>query len=753
MGILKGLLGTLLSADPKSGKPQPADVRALIDRAAHAEAEQAMARLAHAQPQGQELAVLECLRGELAYAQRRDEAAEAHFRAAMGLEPGLPAAHHGVSLVLSERGLFEDAIRHAHFALQAEPKNPRYLAQVGYCHLCVNNFQMAELPLRRASFTAPENAHVWNNLGVVLRAKGDGPESRACFERAIRLKPEFRDAAENLTRLMEDEASGAFRPTISIDTTFDLVPALPPASGAGVDAVQAAERAGDFRGAIDAAEELLLDQPDDPGLAVLLAGLHERSGDAASATDVLGAYLARHPGDQAAVGALGLIHLRAQEYAEAAPLLEKAFGLACEHVDYLIGWGRALSGQHRYAEAGPLFERACEMAPDDLGVLNQYASNLGSRCRYAEAIEVIDRLRAAGVQVSCVGTVLANLGRMEEALQAFDADVAKHPLDASIRFQRGTLRLLLGEYAGGWDDYACRGMGSSAVVRTLPFPVWRGEDLAGKSVIVVAEQGLGDQVMFASCIPDLLALRPRRTVLEVFDRIAPTLARSFPEVEVVATRQGSDLEWVRQYPDTDFAIQLGDLPGHFRRRLEAFPDHGGYLRADPARVAHWRARLEQAGPGPYIGVTWRGGTELTRSPLRSMQARQLAPLARYTTGRFVCLQYATIDAELQQAANAGLPLLHWPESIADLDEFAALVSAIDLVITVCNTTVHYAGALAQPTWVLAPRCPEWRYGIAGEAMPWYPSVRVMRQRSEGDWAGLVALACQELSAFEPKRRE
>ena len=750
MGILRGLVGALLSSASTAAKPDAAEVRVLIERQAFAEADKAIGLLARGESRAEELAAIDCLRGELAYARRQDDIAEARFRASLSVVPGLPAAHHGLSLVLAARDLFEDAIRHAHFAMQTDPKNPRYLAQVGYCHLCVNNFQMAELPLRRASFLAPENAYVWNNLGIVLRAKGDGKEARACFERAIRVKPGFEDAVNNLARLEHDQATGEFRPTVSLDTTFDLKAALPPSDEPRLQPVAAAEAAGDFQRAIDLAEALLLDRADDVTVVAYLASLHERSGDAASAVDVLSAFLVDHPDDQAAIGSLGLIHLRAQDYLLAAPLLERASTSAPEHIDYLVGWARALSGQHLFAQAGALFEQACERRPDDIGILNQYASNLANRCQYAQAIEVIDRLRAAGVLVSCVGTVLANLGRMDEALDAFDADVAKHPLDASIRFQRGTLRLLLGDYEHGWDDYACRGLGSSTVFRTLPFPVWRGEPLEGKAVIIVAEQGLGDQVMFASCLPDLLARHPRRVVLEVFDRIAPTLARSFQNIEVVATKQGNDLDWVRAYPDTDFAIHLGDLPGAFRRRLEDFPRHQGFLVADPSRVAHWRSMLGRAGPGPYIGVTWRGGTELTRSPLRSMQARQLAPLRACTEGSFICLQYNTQAEELEQAAAAGLPLLHWPEAIADLDEFAALVSALDLVVTVCNTTVHYAGALAKPTWVMAPRCPEWRYGYSGTAMPWYPSVVVMRQHDDGNWAGLLDEVCRELTRWSAR---
>jgi ADP-heptose:LPS heptosyltransferase len=280
----------------------------------------------------------------------------------------------------------------------------------------------------------------------------------------------------------------------------------------------------------------------------------------------------------------------------------------------------------------------------------------------------------------------------------------------------------------------------------VAFPAWKGEPLEGKSVLVLAEQGLGDQVMFASCLPDLLMLKPGRVVVEVVDRIAPTIARSFPMCEVVPTKQDSTLTWVKDIGEIDFFIPMGDLPQFFRRDILSFSSHEGYLSASPPRVQHWRKTLAALGNRPKIGVSWRGGTEQTRSILRTMSVDQVSTLARAIDADWICLQYGPVEQDLKLADANGMPLHHWPGAISDLDEFAALIAALDVVVTVCNTTVHYAGALGRPVWVMAPRVPEWRYGLRFQSLPWYPSSKMFRQRSDGDWDDVLRRVSQDLAA-------
>jgi hypothetical protein len=215
---------------------------------------------------------------------------------------------------------------------------------------------------------------------------------------------------------------------------------------------------------------------------------------------------------------------------------------------------------------------------------------------------------------------------------------------------------------------------------------------------------------------------------------------------VVASNQKNDMAWLKDLGPVDYFTSLGDLPAIFRRHVNEFP-RLPYLVADAERISFWRNKLAASSPRPWIGVSWRGGTEVTRKAARTMSVLDLQGLEPVPGGALVCLQYGDVTQDLSVAAQAGLSLHHWPEAIADLDEFAALIAALDGVVTVCNTTVHYAGALGKPVWVLAPKVPEWRYGLTNDFMPWYPQAKVVRQINPLDWRHGLETANQEFRQF------
>ncbi|MCG3772747.1 MAG: hypothetical protein JW384_03966 [Nitrosomonadaceae bacterium] len=167
------------------------------------------------------------------------------------------------------------------------------------------------------------------------------------------------------------------------------------------------------------------------------------------------------------------------------------------------------------------------------------------------------------------------------------------------------------------------------------------------------------------------------------------------------------------------------------------------MRPDPKKVSLWRKKLADMGGGPYIGISWRGGTHSTRRQLRSIPLSQWKPILTHP-GKFISLQYGECKEDLAQAEEAGFRIQNWPEAIENYDETAALVAALDLVISVCTAVVHLGGALGKPVWVLTPAVAEWRYLSQGERLPWYPSVRLFRQRLDTDWSEVIASVAQSL---------
>jgi hypothetical protein len=371
--------------------------------------------------------------------------------------------------------------------------------------------------------------------------------------------------------------------------------------------------------------------------------------------------------------------------------------------------------------------------------------------RYGHALESFDRaLRLDPGSTDARanrGIALQNLGQLDEAQAEYRRVLAVRPDDALSRFHLGLCLLRTGAYETGWQEYEARLIDPEMTSRSQRFPRWDGSAPEGRTLLVYGEQGLGDQIMFASCLPDLMRTGTR-CVVECNAALRPLFARSFPGAFVYGTDAGPQTQDAIATNDIDAEVPLGSLPLYFRRSAEAFPPHAGYLKADAGRVADWRARLDALGPGVKIGISWQGGTHASRASLRSIRLHEWVPIFRIPGLRFVSLQY-TPDAQEALATLAredGVHITHWPEAIADYDETAALVSAVDLTVSVCTAVVHLAGALGRPVWVMVPRNAEWRYGDTGETMPWYPSARLFRQRRDGSWNEVIASVRASLEA-------
>jgi tetratricopeptide (TPR) repeat protein len=684
-----------------------------------------------------------CLFGEIAFRQRRDTDAEKYFREALALAPGMADAHYGLSLLMLDRQETDSALRHAQFAVN-NGTGARLSAQLGLCEMSLKNFARAASSLKRATRLDPLDKASWNNLGIVWRAHGQMKQARMAFCRAIAIDNAFLPARENL-RLLEEDA-------LALGISLESKGLQPPAEDEGLlKEVRQLRRAGELDDAIEACEHLHTENPDDASVAIELFAIYRELGDTQSGLDALEAFRVRHPKDIDAAEALGKALIQHDEYKLAKPLIEQALEARPDDVSLLLAMADIRGEQDRHADAGSLYARAHALEPTML-VRGQFAANLVRQCRYEEAMTMMDGMvsedpKSEDGLLSVKVYALMYLGRYEEAEPLIERAVENNPNDPNVRWPRSCMRLLHEQFGEGWDEYSYRNLNSTTHLRMVPFPMWRGEDLHGKTVLVLAEQGLGDQVMFTSCLPDLLALSPARTIVEVVKRVAPTVARSFPTCEIVATKQDDAFTWVKELGPVDYFTMIGDLPRRFRRTRESFPHHDGYLRPDPARLQYWRDQLDALGPKPKIGVSWRGGTEATRRVVRTMDVTQLATIVDAVDAEWINLQYGDVESDLTRAKAAGFDLHSWPGAIQDLDEFSALITTLDLVVTVCNTTVHYAGALGRPVWVLSPRVPEWRYGLTSLAMPWYPSSRMYRQRRDGDWDSVLQSVGADLRAM------
>lgn len=438
---------------------------------------------------------------------------------------------------------------------------------------------------------------------------------------------------------------------------------------------------------------------------------------------------------------------------EATEALQRAIDLLQDGEDRAQAWflfGQLLMVGNRFDEARHAFEECLRLAPDmaevhiGLGNVALWQDREPQAVvHYQEAMRRIAK-PSRSLQLN-LGSALQHCGRFEEARAIFRRVLAEQPHDHASRWYVCQMDLTLCNWAEGWANYGSR-FGSGAIsYRPMPFTPWDGRPLPEDTLLVLADEGIGDEILYASCILEA-AQRVKHLIVECEPRLEKMFRRSFPTVHVVGTRRENTSAWLDGLPTPSWQAASGDLPRFFRREEHSFPRHTGYLTADPQRVAYWRERLQrELGPGLKVGISWRGGLPKTRAKARSIDSTQWGPIVNVPGVHFVNLQYGAYEAELA-ALNTehGAHVVDFPEAIRDYDETAALVVALDLVVTVCTAIVHLAGALGKPVWVLTPLSPGWRYTAHRDSMPWYPSSRIFRQTVWGEWDGPCRKLASEL---------
>ncbi|HEY2761455.1 MAG TPA: tetratricopeptide repeat-containing glycosyltransferase family protein, partial [Pirellulales bacterium] len=342
--------------------------------------------------------------------------------------------------------------------------------------------------------------------------------------------------------------------------------------------------------------------------------------------------------------------------------------------------------------------------------------------------------------------VLQTIGRLGEADAEYSRAIELDREFALAFTNRGCCRLLQGNYAAGWSDYEWRLRTALVQTDRYPQPRWNGRPLPTGTLLIHGEQGIGDEIQFASCIPDLVPLADQ-CVLVCHPRLARFMARSFPAVVVVGhDRQANGVPPQLPLP-IDAQIASGSVPMYLRRTLDGFPTRKRYLLADPQQIRGWRQRYDAIGAGVKIGISWFGGGTWEERRRRTTELKDWHDVLTVAGVDFVNLQYGSCTGELNAVAKScGKTIHHFEEAdpLGDIDNFAAKVAALDLVIAVGNATVHLAGALGVPTWCLAPAAPQWRWAAAGDKTPWYPSVWIIRQLESDRWKPTLTKAAREL---------
>ncbi|MBL6934212.1 MAG: tetratricopeptide repeat protein [Alphaproteobacteria bacterium] len=546
--------------------------------------------------------------------------------------------------------------------------------------------------------------------------------------------------------------------------------------------------AGRMTEAAELYSRVLKAEPENPDALHLYGALRYQEGALEEALSLVDRAIALMPEAADYHNTRGLVLRGLERLDEAESALERALEIAPDHGEARANLGAALTRradrlleEEAHKEAQALCRRVVELTPDNATAHNNLGKALTAAGKDGDAVAAFDR--AAGLDSSFaaahynLGTLLQkrgesqravtvlgraveidpdyaeawsnlgqawqSLGRHEEAMAAFNRAIELNPECADTHANLALLFLLTGNLEEGWAEHEWRWRKTSMQQRPFPQPPWDGTPLDGKTILLWGEQGVGDQLMFAGQIADLQA-QGAAVILEADPRLAPLFARSFPHIEVVAKADPPDAQLLSD--GIDFQVPLGGLARYLRADAKSFPQHEGYLKADPDQTQALRERYKGDGGNLLVGISW-GSTDPKR-PEKALALGGWKPLLEEPGVTLVDLQYGdTADERAALASETGMEILHDGEidPLSDLDGFAAQVAAMDVTVSICNSTIFMAGALGVPGRVLVPFAPGWIWGLDREDNPWFPSLRLIRQEKRGDWAGVMERVAQELA--------
>ena len=446
--------------------------------------------------------------------------------------------------------------------------------------------------------------------------------------------------------------------------------------------------------------------------------------------------LQRAPRNLAAQLLLVRLRMAEERLEEAGRLLRDLTSLYPAEARVLVVQGDLEQRLRHLDEARRCYLQAWELAHEDrllykLGGVERESGAFGKSVAYFRKFLERDRQSADGY--NSLGQALCNLGEFDEATECFERALSIAPEFGEAALNRALIQLLQEDFAAGWKNYQCRKTHPGYIRHRVDLPRWQGEVMAERPLLLLGEQGIGDEIMFAGLIHDLLARVPHLAVV-CEARLHALLSRSWPGIRFV---DAADLPRLSAAGAYECHAYMGDLAEYLRPDVASFARASSpYLRADEGLRQRFVRRKE--GQPLRIGLAWHTSNQVD-GYLRSLQLEQLAGMMHLPGTEWVSLQYGDFAGLEEQVMRAGVQLEvdRTVDQLKDMESFAAQISTLDLVISIDNSTAHLAGALGIPTWLLLPVFPDWRWFLNREESLWYRSVRIFRQKEQGVWAPVL----------------
>jgi Flp pilus assembly protein TadD len=454
---------------------------------------------------------------------------------------------------------------------------------------------------------------------------------------------------------------------------------------------------------------------------------------------------------------LGLALKKKGELEKAVTSYEKAIALDGEYAEALSNLGITLIAQGRLSEAEHNLQKAVRLVPNSAEFHNNLGSLFNHQGRFEDAIA--SSKKATGIRPDYVeahnnlGTALMELGWLSEANVAFERAIVIDPGCAEAHHNRALVLLLTGQFDEGWEEYEWRWKHGGFSTPLRPFSQeWWGNSVQDVAKLLVwGEQGIGDEVQFSGLIRHIMS-RSIDVVVECDRRLVGLLKRSLPGIAVVERTEPPAV--LLKDASITHQIPMGSLPRLLSLSPNSMPPQVPFLKPDIEKREQLRYEYKGRGDPVLVGISWRSGNK-QEGRKRSVQLEHWGPILKVEAVKFVSLQYGDCSRNLRDARDRfGVDILKDERinPLEDLENFAAQVAAMDLVISVDNSTVHFAGALGIKVWTMLPAVPDWRWGLEGDRTRWYQAMRLFRQEERGNWEPVVSRAAEELTSLIKRRK-
>jgi tetratricopeptide (TPR) repeat protein len=663
------------------------------------------------------------------------------YQRTLATNPSHAPALIGMSLLALAGGQTEHAIRMASAALAVSPGISAGWVALGQALKAAGRLADAEQAYNQAFRLGGANPLARMGLGELKLVSGQPAEAIQEFESALRRKPTLACAHLGIGNALAilgnfTEALDHYSKALNLRSRY---------AEAEFAAGFVLNRLGRAREAETRYRRAIALKPGYAAAWINLGSLLREQGRDVAAEAALRRAICLRPDLVSGWLNLAALNRERKRFSSARECLERALAIDPAQIETLIAWCQLQLAVRDIPGAREFARWALAVDPNHPEAVNQFGIVLHNERRFAEAIAEFERAAALGSKSaeSNRGNSLLETGCISKALEAHQHAADLDPENAGAKYNLALTQLRVGEWRSGWQTYESRWQFRDVhrVPRVFTCARWRGEPLNSQRILLHAEQGLGDTIQFCryAC---LVAARGGYPILEV----QPPVERLLRSLAIV--RAGLAQVRVLAAPQNDFDLEcpLLSLPEVFSTTVETVPWSGAYLGADVDEVLAKHAQFPSAHSGLRIGIAWAGNPRYRADAQRSVHLRTLLPLFNSTRANWISLQkgdsaeqISTLPRDLHIADGSGCD--------RDLAETAALVATLDLVITTDTSIAHLAGAMAKPVWILLPHLSDWRWMQQIETTPWYPTARLFRQASPGDWPGVLDRVIAELRAF------